>query len=196
MEIKGDRIFIKPLELEDVFHMRNWSYNDNPLLEDYNCPILTDKQIGRWYKFKVKSFSDKYYGIHTYNDILIGYMGIKNIRRIFRESTLGIVFDPDYVNQGYGSEALELFLQYYFNKMKMKKMYLEVAQFNTRAKRVYEKIGFKSIGYYLDGYPNENLDFANKYYLESKSSFVISDGKIYNYIYKMELNRDDFLKKF
>ena len=193
MEIKGKRISIRPLELKDVFHMRNWGYHKNPLLDDYDFPIYSNEEIKRWYMAKAKSFLNKYYGIHNENGLLIGYMGIKNIRLIRRSSTLGIVFDPNYMDQGYGSESLRYYLEYYFKEMKMKIMYLEVADFNSRAYRVYEKMGFEKVGYYLDEFHNPNLDLRNPYYLESKSSFVITEEKIYNYIYKMKLKKDKFM---
>ncbi|MBC8590379.1 GNAT family N-acetyltransferase [Wansuia hejianensis] len=196
MEIRGKRISIKPFKVEDVYYMRNWGYHENPLLGDYNFPFMTDKEIEIWYKMKAKNFFNKYYGVFNENDILIGYMGIKGINYILRRSTLGIVFDPNYINKGYGTETLKYYLKYYFTKMKMRSMYLEVAEFNTRAYSVYKKMGFKSVGYYLDEFYDSNLDLSSTYYLNAKSSFVISDGKVYNYIYRMRLDREDYLKKF
>lgn len=192
MDIIGKRVIIKKLELEDVFQMRNWGFHKNPLLSDYNFPDMTDNEIKKWYKIKTSYFLDKYYGVKNGQGYLLGYLGIKNIRLIKRESTLGIVFDPDKMNKGYGTEALSVFLNHYFTEMNMKKMYLEVAEFNTRAKKVYEKVGFKEDGYYLDVFFNNKLDLSNPYYLDKKSSFVIDGKKIYNYIYKMKLEREVF----
>jgi RimJ/RimL family protein N-acetyltransferase len=98
------------------------------------------------------------------------------------------------VDKGYGTEILETFLHYYFTEMRMRRMILEVAEFNKRAFRLYEKIGFKTIGYYLDEFFDSGLDLTNPYYLIEKSSFVIKDEKIYNYIYKMVLDRKRFFK--
>lgn len=196
MRIKGKRIIIRPLILDDVYSMRKWGYHKNPLLSDYNFPIMSDESIKKWYKIKTKSFFDKYFGVLNEENRLIGYMGIKDIKYIRRESTLGIVFDPNYINMGYGTEALKYFLNYYFNDMKMKRMYLEVAEFNKRAYRVYENMGFVPIAYYLDEFHDHNLDLNNEYYLKEKSCFVITDEKIYNYIYKMRLNKQDFLDRF
>lgn len=194
MEIKGERITIRRLRLEDVFEMRKWGYHDNPLLEDYNFPQMTDREIRLWYKMKVNNIFNKYYGIRNENNDLIGYMGIKGIKIFRREATLGIVLDPNHVNKGYGTEILDTFLQYYFTTMKMRKMILEVAEFNKRAYRVYEKLGFKPVGYYLDEFFNQGLDLTNPYYLQEKSSFVIDGQKIYNYIYKMTLSKKRFFQ--
>ncbi len=194
MEIKGERITIRRLRLEDVFEMRKWGYHNNPLLEDYNFPQMTDREIRLWYKMKVNNIFNKYYGIRNENNDLIGYMGIKGIKIFRREATLGIVLDPNHVNKGYGTEILDTFLQYYFTTMKMRKMILEVAEFNKRAYRVYEKLGFKPVGYYLDEFFNQGLDLTNPYYLQEKSSFVIDGQKIYNYIYKMTLSKKRFFQ--
>jgi len=192
LEIRGSRITIRPLKLEDVFLMREWGSHENPLLEDYNFPPLNDKEIELWYRMKVGKIFNKYYSIRNENALLIGYLGIKDIKIFKRESTLGLVFDPNHINKGYGTEALDRFLDYYFTEMKMKKMILEVAEFNKRAYGVYEKIGFKTCGYYLDEFFDDKLDLSNPYYLKEKSSFVIKDEKIYNYIYKMVLHKKIF----
>ena len=80
--------------------------------------------------------------------------------------------------------------------MKMRRMYLEVAEFNQRAYTVYKKMGFKPVAYYLDEFFDSNLDLNGSHYLDVKSNFVITDKKIYNYIYKMKLNKKDFLEGF
>ncbi|NLN14757.1 MAG: GNAT family N-acetyltransferase [Tissierellia bacterium] len=194
MKIIGDRVTIRPLQLEDVFYMRNWGCHDNPLLSDYNFPNMTDEQIKKWYKHKTSSFFNKYYGVLNEDKRLIGYFGIKDIKYLKRESTLGVVFDPNFINKGYGTETLREYLKYYFNHMKMKRMYLEVAEFNKRAMRVYEKLGFKINGYYLEEFHDHKLDLNNKYFQEAKSCFVIVNEKIYNYIYRMKLEKYDFIK--
>lgn len=194
MEIKGERVTIRNLRLEDVFEMRKWGYHDNPLLEDYNFPHMSDKEIRLWYRMKVNNLFNKYFGIRNENDELIGYMGIKGIKILRRESTLGIVLDPNHINKGYGTEILDTFLRHYFTKMKMRKMILEVAEFNKRAYRVYEKMGFQPAGYYLDEFFNQGLDLTNPHYLVEKSSFVIDGEKIYNYIYKMTLHKRRFFQ--
>lgn len=194
MRLKGERVTIRPLKVEDVFYMRNWGYHDNPLLSDYNFPTMTDNEVHTWYKFKTLPWFNRYFGVLNEENILIGYMGIKNIKKVKKESTLGIVFDPNYVSKGYGSETLRVFLNYYFKQLKMKRMYLEVAEFNKRAYKAYKNIGFKPIGYYLDEFHDTSLDLNNPYYLKYKSSFVIKGKKIYNYIYKMKITKVDFIK--
>lgn len=156
MEIKGPRVIIRPLEIGDVFLMRGWGKHDNPLIADYNFPDLTDREIERWYKKKTSSFRNKYFAIYNEENKFIGYLGMKDIKRLRKESTLGLVFDPNYVSKRYGTETLETFLNYYFNELNMKRMYLEVAEFNVRAYKLYRNMGFKEDGYYLDYFSTKN----------------------------------------
>lgn len=194
MEIVGKRVRIAPLKLEDVYFMRNWGVHENPLLSDYNLPLVSDEEIKEWYYYKIYDKKQKYYSVFNEQNRFVGYMGIKNIRKIWKDSILGIVFDPNYVNQGYGTEAITIFLDYYFNEMKMKRMFLEVAQFNKRALRCYKKSGFKIVDRYLDKFFDQRIDINNPHYISESSSFVIKRGKVYNYIYKMKVDRNTYLK--
>ncbi len=49
-------------------------------------------------------------------------------------------------NSGYGSEAIEEIKKYAFKELKFHRIWLDVKEFNTRAKNVYIKCGFKIEG--------------------------------------------------
>jgi len=193
MRIESERLVITILKIEDAFDMRKWGLHTNSLFDDYNFPFDKDEEVKRWFKYKTYTIKNKYFSVKNKNGELVGYLGIKKRSFIRKSSFLGIVFDPNNLDKGYGTESLSAFLDYYFTRMRMKVMYLEVAEFNLRAISLYEKLGFKKIGYYLDYYPNQDLDLEGKDFIEAKSSFVIDDKKIYNYIYKMKLDKDTFL---
>jgi RimJ/RimL family protein N-acetyltransferase len=196
MKLIGDRITIEDLKLEDVYEMKNWGTHENILLDDYNFPFSEDADIKRWYYVKTKPFGNHYYSVRNENGILIGYFGIKNKRYLLRYAYLGIVFDPNYLDRGYGTETFMTFLPYYFTKMKMRILYLEVAEFNDRAYHLYQKVGFEKIAYYLDVFPNQNIDIRNPYFVQKRDSFVIEDGIIYQRIYRMKLTRRRFFSLF
>lgn len=194
MKIKGTRIVIDKLRVEDVFAMRNWGNHENPLLEDYDFPDMNDHEIKIWHRMKTSNPLDRYFSIKDNDGILIGYMGMKSIKIFRRFSTLGLVLDPAKMNRGYGTEVLEVFLSKYFTEMKMKKMILEVSAFNKRAYRLYEKMGFKKNYMYKEEFFDQYLNFSDPYYQDEKDSFEIIDGKLYNYIYRMTLTKKRFLE--
>lgn len=195
MELKGKRVTIKPIQLEDIYLLRDWGTHDNPLLADYNISELTYEELEKWYYSKTRNSRNRYFSIFNEKNRLIGYLGIKSIRKLLKDSLLGIVIDPNYVNLGYGTDAIMTFLDYYFNEMKMKRLYLEVAKFNKRAISCYKKCGFEIVDLYLYEFFDQSIDMDNPYYVEEKSSFVIKNKKIYNYIYKMRIDRLAYLKE-
>ncbi|WP_422486012.1 GNAT family N-acetyltransferase [Gudongella sp. DL1XJH-153] len=195
MIIRGNRIKITPLSMEDAQSMRSWGTHETVLLRDYNFPYEGDREIKKWFRYKTFTIFNKYFGVHNEEGILVGYLGIKNKDFFRRSSFFGIVFDPNHLGKGYGTESLEIFLPYYFNEMKMKTLYLEVAEFNKRAIHLYEKFGFVTFEYYTDLFPVEGIDRSHPEIMASKSYFVFKDEKIYNYIYKMKLTKKRFRGK-
>lgn len=54
--------------------------------------------------------------------------------------------EPDYWGKGYGQEALGLLLRYAFMELNLHRISLRVFDFNTRAIKLYDKLGFKQEG--------------------------------------------------
>jgi RimJ/RimL family protein N-acetyltransferase len=56
------------------------------------------------------------------------------------------LYGPDRFSKGMGTEATRLIVEFGFEILNLHKIELEVYAFNTRAKRVYDKIGFVEEG--------------------------------------------------
>ena len=77
------------------------------------------------------------------SDELIGNCGIHNIDWRNRSGEVGIVIgEKEYQNKGYGTEAMELILEYAFNTVNLNRIELIVYDFNVRAIKLYKKLGF------------------------------------------------------
>ena len=77
----------------------------------------------------------------------IGNVGLHNIDLINKHAELGIIIgEKKYWNQGYGAEAVRLALDYGFGVLNLEMIFLRVLQFNKRAIRCYEKVGFRHQG--------------------------------------------------
>ena len=78
---------------------------------------------------------------------LIGGCGLFGIEKINRRGELMIIlYNKEYWGQGFGTEALQLLLQFGFKHINLKTIYLYTHDTNKRAQRVYEKLGFKPGG--------------------------------------------------
>ena len=78
------------------------------------------------------------------NGTPIGEIVLKNIDRQAKCCTMGIHLQNDSIkNQGYGTKAEILAIQYAFDKMKMQTVYADAIHKNKRSQHVLEKVGFK-----------------------------------------------------
>lgn len=189
-ELKGSRVRIRPLRYEDVIGMRSWGRHDDPLFKDYNFPNLTDDEILSWYKYRTSRRNAKCFSVFDEEARMIGYINIRNIRKIMRTARLGIVFDPDVMNKGYGSEALMSLLDFYFNVMRMHTLYLDVAKFNKRAIRCYEKCGFKIMRQYQSKHSNLMEEvYDEKSSVWNEEFFTIRNNVVYCKYYEMKMQK-------
>jgi hypothetical protein len=102
---------------------------------------------------------------HNSNGVLLHYVVVRNSdqrvigRLSLREvqgrvsARLGIHLGADYVDSGYGTEALRLFLSHYFRSLGFQRLDLDVAAINERAIHVYRKLGFRRTGSHYRNVP-------------------------------------------
>ena len=81
------------------------------------------------------------------NNKLIGTIGLEKINWINRSAVLGIfIGDEEYRNNGYGTEAIKLILEYGFKYLNIHNIRLDLISMNERAHKCYLKCGFKDAG--------------------------------------------------
>ncbi len=192
--LTGQRIVISDLTVEDAYEMENWGVHRSPLFGDYNFDEMTRKDFRKWYAMKTDPKGNAYYSVRD-NNVLVAYFGIKKISRFFRRSIFGIVVDASKLNEGYGTEILETFLPCYFGTFRMKRLELEVAVFNERARALYEKIGFREKERLYRPFYTDFVDFTEPGLERFQSSFCAFDGKLFSEVAVMDLQREDWMKK-
>ena len=161
-KLVGDRIYLSPRSIEDVEKFTEW-------MNDFE---ITD-YLGRSGSIMSISGEKRYlenddnpqgvFSIITLDENkLIGSIGLKGVDdiNINRKATLGIfIGDKEYQNNGYGTEAIKLILEYGLKYLNLHSVKLHVFSFNKRAKRCYEKCGFKEVGK-----SRENVFINGKWY--------------------------------
>ncbi|WXR62862.1 GNAT family N-acetyltransferase [Peptostreptococcaceae bacterium AGR-M142] len=181
------RLKIQKMTREDVDKMDNWVGFVDKLFDDYNFPILTEEQKNKWFHVKNNKYR-RCYSIYL-NQNLIGYISLRDIKKIRRISELGIVIDSRFVSKGYGTKALEMFLDWYFKELDYNKIYLRVASFNQRAIKLYKNMKFKKIKDIYETIDISKVDlYQNEIYKKYKKDFVISNRDIKCKFYLMELS--------
>ncbi|MBZ0283650.1 MAG: GNAT family N-acetyltransferase [Anaerolineae bacterium] len=82
------------------------------------------------------------------------------------------LFDEIHLGKGYGTEAMRLAVDYGFRVLKLHRIGLDVFDFNPRAIRVYEKIGFKQ-----EGIQRDTLFYDGEYYSSILMSILEDDWR-------------------
>ena len=174
-KLEGEHIYLSPYNVEDTPQFTKW-------LNDFG---ITD-YIGKsgemvtleWEKEYLESHNNKPKEQYNFEIIQkekskpIGSCGLEKIDRIHRKAVLGIfIGDKEEHNKGYGTEIVNLLLDYGFNYLNLHSIKLDVLAFNKRAIKCYEKCGFKECGrqreaYYLNGkyYDIMSMDILKKEY--------------------------------
>ena len=81
------------------------------------------------------------------DDRLLGDVELAVINWGSRDAFVGIgIGERDFWGRGYGTEAMQLALRYAFTELNLRRVTLDVFEFNQRAIRSYEKAGFRREG--------------------------------------------------
>ena len=149
--IKGKRIKFAPLERKHIDVFLKW-FND-PEITQY---LLMYKPITRdweeeWFDALKHKEDMVHFSIYILDqeepEKIIGNCAIHNIDAKNRACSCGITIgEKDYQNKGYGSEAMEMLVEYGFNTLNMNRIELSVWEYNTRAYKAYQKVGFVEEG--------------------------------------------------
>lgn len=188
MEIKTDDLCIVSLKLNNVYDLRDWEGYDDPLFRDYNFPELDDYEVKEWFQTRVEQSTSQNFAVLNHNNKTIGLIHIKNIKKLLKVASLGIVFDSKYINKGYGTQSLNALITYFFETMNMRTLYLEVAKHNKRAIRCYEKCGFEKVKTYTIKSHNLKLDNIDN----SCGDFIVYDENIHVYCHKMKISKNKY----
>ena len=159
-KLMGERIYLSPVSINDAETFAKW-------MNDFEVTDYTGRsgQImslqGEMNYLEGNANPEATFSIITLEeDKLIGTVGLERIDHVHRTATLGIfIGDKEYLNKGYGTEAIRLLIDYGFNYMNLHSIKLTVFAFNERALRCYKKCGFKETGKH-----RENRFINGKYY--------------------------------
>lgn len=176
--------------------MAHWRPFDDPLLVDANWPQRSIDELHRWYTRNSRDPRRLMCAVIDDSGRVVGSITLRE-RDGRRSARLGITLGADFVDQGLGSEALMLFLDYYFEELGFERLMLDVAGHNRRAIRVYRKLGFSTVGQHEHPVRRGKLTFLEEPAYADVRRFFRRDqlGRNWRLFYDMELTRDDWKEK-
>lgn len=100
----------------------------------------------------------------------LGTCALKNVRPTNRSAEVSLaIYDPANRGLGYGTDALQLLLQYGFNYLNLHRVGLSVFYTNEQALKVYERVGFRKVGV------KRHTDFIDGQYFDDVIMDILED---------------------
>jgi len=125
-----------------------WSQDSEyqQLLNSDPAVLYSPKQVQEWME---KHYQEMYaFTIRTLeDDQVIGFLDMSGIDWVSGNAWVGIGIGPrEYWGKGYGTDAMNVLLRFAFEQLNLRRVSLNVFEYNERAAHSYKKAGFKEEG--------------------------------------------------
>lgn len=151
MFLQSERLGLRAPERHHVDHFLRWL--NNPEVYQF---IQRYKPLGRIEEEELlqnmhKRAEDAMFVIEVRepggSGLPIGSCGLHRLNLPNRSAELGILIgEKEYWGRGFGREAMNLLCSYGFQQLNLNRIGLEVYEYNARAIRCYERVGFRLEG--------------------------------------------------
>lgn len=143
----GELVRLTHIERDSLPAFMRWfrDYEIQSLLDVNVIMPVTDEAEQDYYDHVTRKSDDEFhFSVRTLEeDRLIGNCSLFGINHKNRSADFGIVIgEKEFWGRGYGSDATRVILQFAFREVNLNRVQLEVFDYNTRAIRAYEKVGF------------------------------------------------------
>lgn len=147
--INGKKIYLRPLWKKDMKLFAKWNNDPEIMKLMAFTKSTTEKYWRKWFEKVVKAPDAIYFGIvKKADDKPIGFVHLEQIMWVHKLSRdVGIsIGEKGEWSKGYGTEAMQLLIEYAFNVLDLHRLELMTFTYNKRGLRVWEKCGFKKEG--------------------------------------------------
>ncbi|MFH1454214.1 MAG: GNAT family protein [Armatimonadota bacterium] len=156
----GEKVRLWTLEREDLLKFYIWVNDPNVVYMAGLHPLPKSfQEVQMWYDSIMRSPNQRIFAIKTQENEHIGSIELVDIDLRCRKCEMGIfIGDPDYLDKGYGYDAVKVMLNFAFKQLNMNRVAVRVIDYNTKAMEFFKGLGFKSEGVMCQDY------FANGAY--------------------------------
>ena len=172
--LEGEKVILRPFKAEDFTYIEE-CLMDSEVIKLTGSDSQYDKEFTlNWYNTRNEQIDRSDLAIVDQSKgVLVGEVVANLYDEQNQSMNFRILIGPRGRDRGFGTEATRLFIDYLFSHTTLKTLTLSVFEFNPRAKRVYEKVGF-------------NVESIDENELEFEGDWIDSVN--------MRLTREDWLK--
>ena len=147
--IAGDLVILRALESSDLERCYRWMNDPNivrTLKSRYPMPFEKEAE---WLESAVSTnATERHFAVERKdNRTHIGNASLHDIEWVSRTAAFGLfIGDPSAWNRGFGTDAVRSLVRFAFEEMNLRKLKINVFDYNDRARHVLEAIGFVQEG--------------------------------------------------
>jgi len=166
--IVGEHVILRAFEREDAERCYRWM-NDPNIVRTLKSryPIAFQNEIDWLDRAMGVSDGERHFAIERRDDRThIGNASIHDIDWVSRSAAFGLfIGEPTAWNRGFGSDAIDALVRFAFEEMNLRKLRINVFDYNDRAKHVLESHGFVQEGrlrqeFYREGTYHDIMVFS------------------------------------
>jgi RimJ/RimL family protein N-acetyltransferase len=147
--LQGETVYLRATDPEkDAVLLSGWLHDAlyDRFLDSQPAVMYNKDQMKDWYEKQIERISS-FMIMRKEDDTPIGFIEIAGFDWHSGNGWLGIgIGERENWGKGYGTEAMNLLLQMAFLEWNLHRVSLSVLGYNKRARRSYEKVGFKLEG--------------------------------------------------
>jgi RimJ/RimL family protein N-acetyltransferase len=147
--IAGEHVILRAFEREDAERCYRWM-NDPNIVRTLKSryPIAFSNEMEWLDRAMHESVGERHFAIERKDDRAhIGNASIHDIDWVSRTASFGLfIGEPTAWNRGFGSDAIVALMRFAFEEMNLRKLRINVFEYNDRAKHVLETHGFVAEG--------------------------------------------------
>ncbi|TCS96487.1 GNAT family N-acetyltransferase [Hazenella coriacea] len=157
--IVGEKVILRPFKVEDLPHLEECLTDPEVIKLTGSSSEFDREVIINWYKTRnVQTDRLDLAIVDKFQNILVGEVVVNLYNEKIQSMNFRILIGPKGRNRKLGTEATQLMIDYVFKNTKLNQLTLSVFDFNPRAKKVYEKVGFV-----IDSVDKNDLEFEGKW---------------------------------
>lgn len=160
---RDNEIEIRDITYSDVINLFSWhidkelnKHDPRPLPSDSKS--LIEECLNYCKRFdseilneKIKKRKYKYFIITNLEGNPIGFVNFFSVDKVKKQGEMGVIIgDKRYWKRGIAHTAIKVAVDYIFNNMDIKRIYIETGDKNIPALSLFSKLGFEKCGEYLE----------------------------------------------
>jgi len=147
---EGEHVRLRGLEPADATLLHAWNSDSEAARnQDFLWPPSSLAGLRQWVEDRIKkgmADDEIFCVIENKSGEFVGTINSQNCNRRVGSFYYGLAIHADHRRRGYASEAVRIFLRYFFEELRYQKVTAEVFSFNEASIRLHERLGFQLEG--------------------------------------------------